>query len=169
MPESFKDISFIIHARIDIPERVANLETVMDYYHDTCTDCEFIIVNDDIEPDSTLKPLYNKYKHTSKFLFFKNDDIYMRTLSFNKGFKESTRPLVIAGDTDVIIHPKHIKKAADIILSGEASHVYPYNGLFVHIKEHIRDFFKEKFTNSILRNEKNNVFEPRSPQSCQFS
>ena len=103
---NLQDVSFIIHVRVDIPERLMNLETVMDFYHATCDNCEFIIVNDDKVPDKRLKKLHSKFGQTSKFLFLQNDDIYLRTLSFNKGFSESTRKAVIAGDTDVIIHPE---------------------------------------------------------------
>lgn len=141
----FKNISFIIHVRIDIPERLLNLTTVLDFYHSQCKNCQFIVINDDKEPDVRLRDLYDKYKENSKFLFLENSDIYRRPMSFNKGFTNTDRPCMIAGDTDVIIHPKYIKKAEEIIISGKAQHVYPYNGLFIHIKEHIRDSFKENY------------------------
>ena len=159
---NFENISFIVHVRVDIPERLDNLTTVMDYYHTVCDNCEFIVVNDDKEPDKRLRPLYEKYGSTNKFLFLENDDIYRRTLAFNQGFNNSTRRLMIAGDTDIIIHPKHIVKAEYLILSGEHNHVYPYNGLFVHVKEHIRDQFKQELDFDIL-NKLKPVQENRYP------
>lgn len=141
----FKNISFIIHIRIDIPERLLNLATVMDMYHEMCDNVEFVIINDDKEPDSRLRPLYEKYGETSKFLFLQNDDIYRRPMAFNKGFTNTDRPTMIAGDTDVLIHPTYLKQAEEKIHSGECQHIYPYNGMFIHIKEHIRDDFKKDY------------------------
>ena len=146
----FKNISFIIHVRIDIPERLLNLQTVLDTYNTYCTNVEFIVINDDKVPDKQLKPLHDKYKNTTKFLFLSNDGIYMRPLSFNRGFSNTDRPLMIAGDTDVLIHPKYIKDAEDLIMKDGYHHVYPYNGMFIHIKEHIRDSFKADYDFSKL-------------------
>ena len=159
---NLENISFAIHIRIDIPERLQNLETVLDYYHSTCDNCEFVIINDDKEPDSRLRSIYDKYKKNNIFLFLQNDDIYRRPLSFNKAFCNSTRPLMIAGDTDVIIHPRYLVKAGNMILGGECNHIYPYNGLFTHVKEHIRDKFKANFDFDILSSVKP-IHENRYP------
>ena len=134
----------MIHVRVDIPERLRNLEIVMEYYHQTCTDVQFVIVNDDKQPDQRLRRLYEKY-NDSLFLYIKNDSTYRRTLAFNKAFNSTNRPIVIAGDTDVIINPLYIKSAADIIMSGEYNHIYPYNGLFCWIKEHIVTEFNKNY------------------------
>jgi len=141
----FKNISFVIHIRIDIPERLLNLETVIDTYNHYCDNVEFIIINDDTVPDKKLKPLCNKYKDTAKFLFLENDGTYMRPLSFNRGFCNTDRPLMIAGDTDVLVHPKYIIAAADLITKDGYHHAYPYNGMFIQINEHIRDSFKSSY------------------------
>ena len=68
MKYNFKDISFLIHIRVDIPERLRNLELVMKYYHTHCDNVEFIIVNDDAIVEPKLKELNEKYPN-SKFMF----------------------------------------------------------------------------------------------------
>ena len=145
MKYDFKNIAFMIHVRVDIPERLRNLELVMDYYYNQCDNVQFIIINDCNQPDDQLRPLASKYGDTSIFSFLKNDGIYRRTLSFNRGFKQTNRPIVIAGDTDVIIHPSHIQEAENKITSGEYDHMYPYNGLFCWAKEPLVEKFKENF------------------------
>lgn len=141
MKYDLKDISFLIHLRVDIPERLNNLKLVLEYYNSTCKNLEFIIVNDDKEPESELSILNKKYEFI-KFLFLKNSSIYKRTLSFNKAFKHTKRKVVIAGDTDVIIDPKFILEGANKIINNEADHIFPYNGLFCNVKYSLVRKFK---------------------------
>ena len=61
MKHDLSNICYMIHVRVDIPERLRNLEIVMEYYHQTCTDVQFVIVNDDKQPDQRLRRLYEKY------------------------------------------------------------------------------------------------------------
>jgi len=151
----FKDISFLIHLRVDIPERLRNLKIVLDYYNSTCYNLEFIIVNDDKEPEQELEDLNKKYKF-AKFLFLKNNSIYKRTLSFNKAFKETKRKIIIAGDTDVIIDPKFILQGANKIINKEADRIFPYNGLFCNVS----NFLIEEFIDSL----EVNVFLGKKPE-----
>jgi len=138
-----KDISFMIHVRIDVQDRLDNLEIVMDYYHSNCENVEFIIVNDDAKPDKRLKFLSERYK-SSKFLFQENSGMYHRTRAFNQASKQTDRPFIIAHDTDVIIHPHNLVECKEFmrknpILGG----VYPYNGLFIHPSDKHKQTIKE--------------------------
>jgi predicted glycosyltransferase involved in capsule biosynthesis len=143
MKYNFKDISFLIHIRVDIPERLRNLELVIEYYHKYCENVEFIIVNDDTVVEPRIKELYKKYPN-SKFMFMENNSTYKRTLAFNKAFLQTDRDIVIAGDTDIIIHPKYIIEGAEVIKSGKANHVFPYNGVFCWVRDNlINEFVKE--------------------------
>ena len=134
-----RDISFLIHVRLDVDERLENLTAVMDYYHEHCINVEFVIVNDDTEPDKRLKSLHEKYGDTSRFLFQQNKDIYHRTRAFNVGSTSTDRPYIIAGDTDVIVHPKHILKSVQILKSDDKiAAVFPYNGLFIELNDKLK-------------------------------
>ena len=141
MKYDFKDLAFIIHFRVDVPERLRNLELVLEYYYNTCKNLEFIIVNDDSKPESKLKEIHNKYKNI-KILFLKNNSFHNKSLAFNSAYKETSRKIIIAHDTDVIIDPKFILEGADKILKGDADFVYPYNGLFCWVKENLVSKFK---------------------------
>ena len=111
----FKDISILIHVQIDVQDRIDNLTGVMDYYYNNCENVQFVIVNDDAEPDNRLKDLYAKYGDTSKFLFQKNADMYHRTKAFNQASTNTDRDFLIAGDTDVIVHPTHLLSCVEMM------------------------------------------------------
>ena len=86
MKYDFKDLAFIIHFRVDVPERLRNLQIVLDYYYDKCKNLEFIIVNDDAQPEKILKEIHKKYENI-KILFYKNKSYHNKSLSFNSAFK----------------------------------------------------------------------------------
>ena len=148
---NFKDVSFMIHVRVDIPARLENLTTIMDYYHHACDNVEFIIVNDDSIPDDRLRNLNETYTD-SKFLFQKNDNIYHRTRAFNAASVNSTRPFIIAGDTDVIVHPKYILQSIDLMRKNDTvAAMHPYNGLFLHVSGDIKqEIIRRKDINFLL-------------------
>ena len=132
----FKDISILIHVQIDVQDRIDNLTGVMDYYYNNCENVQFVIVNDDAEPDNRLKDLYAKYGDTSKFLFQKNADMYHRTKAFNQASTNTDRDFLIAGDTDVIVHPTHLLSCVEMMRDDEnIGAMYPYNGLFIHVSD----------------------------------
>ena len=153
MKYDFSNISFLVHLRVDIPERFRNLQLVMRYYHTVADNVEFIIVNDDSKPYPGLKELKDEFKN-SKFIHVKNDDIYMRPFSFNQAFKLTNRRVIIAGDTDVIVDSKFIDGGAKIILSGSYNHVYPYNGLFCWVKKDLIDKFSQTMSLDIFEQHK---------------
>ena len=145
MKYDFKDISFLIHVRIDVDDRLVNLSTVMEYYHHNCDNVEFVIVNDDKKPDPRLKPLKDKYPN-SKFLFQENDDVYHRTRALNQASLHTYRKIVIAGDTDVIVYPAYILQCQEQIENDSTiAGIYPYNGLFIHVSDDLKaKIIKEK-------------------------
>ena len=120
----------------------------MDYYYANCDNVEFVIVNDDVKPDSRLKHLHKKYGQTSKFLFQQNDSEYHRTRAFNEASKNTNREFLIAGDTDVIVHPEHIIECVTVMKGNDmVGGLYPYNGTFLHVKDKHKQTIKE--TNDI--------------------
>lgn len=144
----FRDISILIHIRIDVDDRLDNLDIVMGYYHANCDNVEFIVVNDDDKPDKRLKSLHKKYGKTSKFLFQDNYGEYHRTRAFNQASKNTDRPFLIAGDTDVIVHPIHILECINVMKGNDkVGGLYPYNGLFLHVKDKHKQTIRE--TNDI--------------------
>jgi predicted glycosyltransferase involved in capsule biosynthesis len=98
-------------------------------------------LNDDKELDKDFKILCNKYN--CKGLFMENSDVYWRTKAFNEMSKILDVKYLIAGDTDVIIDPKFILDAEEqMVRDLSIGIVYPYNGMFIHLKQPMF----EKFT-----------------------
>jgi predicted glycosyltransferase involved in capsule biosynthesis len=132
------ETSFIIHFRRDSDDRIFNLKCILNYF-DTYIDYkELFIINDDSELDNELKNLKEKYPKIS-IGFFKNDDVYQRTLCFNKIAKIANGKVLCFYDTDVLVKPECLQHAQKLIITGELDHVYPYNGLFVGVKKPHRD------------------------------
>jgi len=134
------NIGLMIHFRRDVDDRFRNLKTVLEYYREVSTGLEIIVVNDDIFLDKKIKSLCSQYG--VKGLFMENNDVYWRTKAFNEASKYLNAEYIIAGDTDVIINPKYILKAKQLFEEdNNIGIVYPYNGMFVHVKQDVMNTF----------------------------
>jgi hypothetical protein len=132
------ETSFIIHFRRDSDDRIFNLKCILNYFNTYIDYKELFIINDDSELDHELENLQKKYPKIS-IGFFKNDDIYQRTLCFNKIATIATGKVLCFYDTDVLVKPECLQHAQKLILNGSLDHVYPYNGLFVDVKKEHRE------------------------------
>jgi predicted glycosyltransferase involved in capsule biosynthesis len=130
------NIGLMIHFRRDVDDRFRNLKTVIEYYRKTSSDLEIVIINDDKNLDKDLKNLCSD--NNVKAFFMENDDIYWRTKAFNEASKHLNCEYIISGDTDVIVNAKHLLNASVILKDTPTiGIVYPYNGMFVHLKAEI--------------------------------
>jgi GT2 family glycosyltransferase len=122
----FRDISIIVHCRIDNEERGKNATLVYNFYKDHTTNCQFIFVEDDIENK------LSKYVSTDDIdihLMTNNNDIWHKTGSYNLGAKASSRKYLYFLDLDVIVHPKHICQA----ITTDSDLVIGYNGQAIYL------------------------------------
>lgn len=144
-----EDIALIIHFRRDVDDRFRNLKTVVEFYQQHSKNLEIILINDDKVVDNEFKELCKEYK--CKGFFLENDEIYWRTKAFNHGVNNSKSKYIIAGDTDVIIDPKYLLKAKNILRKNpKIGILYPYNGMFVHVRGDLaNNFFKTKSLDKI--------------------
>lgn len=136
------NIGLMIHFRRDVEDRFRNLETVLKYYRNNSKNLEIIIINDDVSLDSGMKYLCKKYK--CKGFLMENSGIYWRTKAFNEASKILEAEYIIAGDTDVIVSPEFLLDAKDGLYNDPTVGIlYPYNGMFVHLKNKLAvDFFE---------------------------
>lgn len=146
MKTDLNNIGLMIHFRRDVDDRFRNLEMVVKFYRDNSENLKIVIINDDKELDKDLKNLCKKYHCNG--IFMENEDIYWRTKAFNEASKFLECDYIIAGDTDVIVDPKFIIKAKELF-TDTIGIVYPYNGMFVHLKQPI---FEEFIVNQNLLN-----------------
>jgi len=142
MKIDLSDVTLMIHFRKDIEQRLTNLETVMKFYRKYTDNLQIVIINDDHVQDPVLDRLHRTYN--CWVLFQQNSGTYWRTRAFNEASKVSKRKYLIAGDTDVFINPKYILDAIVIFKQNpNVGVVYPYNGMFVLLKDDIsKEFIK---------------------------
>ena len=122
----FRDISIIVHCRIDNEERGKNATLVYNFYKDHTTNCQFIFVEDDIENK------LSKYVITDdidKHIITKNGGNWHKTGCYNTGAKASSRKFLYFLDLDVIVHPKHICQATSV----DSDLVIGYNGQSMYL------------------------------------
>lgn len=140
MKPNLDNIGLMIHFRRDVNDRFRNLEMVVKFYRENSENLQIAIVNDDKELDEDFKRLCKQYD--CRGLFMENSDIYWRTKAFNEMSKILNVEYLIAGDTDVIVDPKYILEAKQLF-GEDTGIVYPYNGMFIHLKQPMFEKFSE--------------------------
>jgi len=138
MKTDLNNIGLMIHFRRDVDDRFRNLEMVVKFYRDNSENLQIAILNDDKELDKDFKRLCKQYD--CKGLFMENNDVYWRTKAFNEMSKILDVEYLIAGDTDVIVDPKYILEAKELFRNNVGI-VYPYNGMFIHLKQPMFEIF----------------------------
>lgn len=134
MKTDLNNIGLMIHFRRDVDDRFRNLEMVLKFYRENSENLQIAILNDDKELDKDFKKLCKQYD--CKGLFMENHDVYWRTKAFNEMSKILDVDYLIAGDTDVIVDPRYLKRAKNCLSDNDITGiVYPYNGLFIHLKQ----------------------------------
>jgi predicted glycosyltransferase involved in capsule biosynthesis len=140
MKTDLNNIGLMIHFRRDVNDRFRNLEMVVKFYRNKTENLEIVLVNDDKELDKDFKDLCERY--SCKGLFMQNDDVYWRTKAFNESSKIMNSQYIIAGDTDVIVDPLYILQAKNLFIENKKlGIVYPYNGMFIHLKQPMFEIF----------------------------
>lgn len=137
-----KDTTFLILVRIDSVDRIENILTVTDLLISDFVTHINVLESSEYN-NGLLKKLLN-YNINYRFQE-DNDPILFRTKLLNQMLKEVSTPFVAIWDTDVIVSPKQIIDSINILKSGEADFVYPYENLFLDIPPIIKKlFFNEK-------------------------
>lgn len=142
MKTDLNNIGLMIHFRRDVDDRFRNLEMVVKFYRENSENLQIAILNDDKELDKDFKRLCKQYD--CKGLFMANHDIYWRTKAFNEMSKILNVDYLIAGDTDVIVDPVFLHEAKyKFEKYGNGRIIYPYNGMFIHLKQPMFEKFSE--------------------------
>lgn len=84
--------------------------------------------------------------------FYKMEKSFERTRMLNDMAMNTNCPIVVNWDCDVFMDPKQILKAVEMIRSGEASGVYPYDGRFLRCnREKYYDRFRKTLSCEIFK------------------
>ena len=128
------DCTLIIPCRIDFPDRLRNLTTVVNYLQKH-VDTNIHIV----EHDNELKvPEELATRDGVSYQFLKSlDPLFFKTLCINDGFKFTNTPYIAVYDTDVLLKIEQLEATMNELRSGKASVIYPYDGTFLDVPESI--------------------------------
>lgn len=121
-----------IPVRIDNAERLMNLSTVIKYL--SPLQCRILVLEADAQPqvrgvcDNDLVD-YNFIEDTKS--------VFHRTHYINKLLLMAKTKLVAIWDTDILVEYNQIVEALQILVQKEATIVYPYDGRFIMLPEHL--------------------------------
>lgn len=133
----FSEISIVTHIRLDTSERLKNIQLRDLFYRNTCINCEFIYIEDDI----TQK--FYEYTSTDTYHLYDNDSEYQRPLCYNIGAKLSNRKFIYFLDADCIIHPKHIIRSTELLTDSNIGAINPYNGTAFYTYYNVKRAFEK--------------------------
>jgi GT2 family glycosyltransferase len=131
----FKDISIIVHCRIDNEERGKNAALIYNFYKDYTVNSQFIFIEDDVD-DKLSK--YVVVGDIDEHIITNNGDNWHKTGCYNIGAKASSRKFLYFLDLDVIVHPKHICQA----ILADSDLVIGYNGQAIYLTYDAKRLFE---------------------------
>ncbi|UGU15234.1 hypothetical protein LS482_16295 [Sinomicrobium kalidii] len=133
-----KDITFFIPIKIDTVNRLENLLAVTEFllkYFDTNINVwEYGCWNNNIL--SKLLPKEVTYRFVEDY-----DPIFHRTRYINDMIKRCNTPYISLWDTDIIVSPRQVVEAVDLLKKGEADFVTPYKDKFLDTSFIIRELY----------------------------
>ena len=134
------DVTFIIPVRIDSPIRLANLLSVVLYYHNIFKTSSFIILEADVE-----SKLYGQFTSDRiKYHFFcDTNKIFHRTKYINMMLDCVNTSISAVWDADAICSSSQILDSVEMLRKSKAVMVYPYNGIFWSVGIAFSELFRQ--------------------------
>ena len=118
-----------------------------EFYRNSCTNCEFVYVEDDTEQK------FHDFNDDDIHHLHVNSDEYCRPLCYNIGADLSNRKFKYFLDADCIIHPAHILKSVELLTADKTiGAVNPYNGTAFYTHYNVKHAFTESTTYDTLNN-----------------
>jgi len=140
------DVTFLVPLRIDSPERMENINTLIKYTF-LHFKTNFIV----LEADST--PKFN-FKYNLEGLLYEfiedEDEVFHRTKWINRLISLSDTPFIAVWDSDAIAPPEQILDAVIGLRTNEAVLSLPYDGRFYSCDRISCDLFKKLLNIEIL-------------------
>lgn len=161
MKIDLKDVTFTIPFRYDSPERLRNINAVVDYLD------HYFHTNISVLEESKEQKFVPSSKCTYEWIQTDNPLMH-RTKCLNIMAKKSTTPFVVNYDTDVFLPIKQYVVATELLRQNQFDMIYPYQGKFTDIMEpFISKIIKENSVVGITENHGNCV-HPNSVGGALF-
>jgi hypothetical protein len=147
------DVSFLIPVRIDSESRLINLLIVTNYLH------KYFKTNILIrEYDQTQKVPVAELPPSCTYHFVHDDDDRLnRTRLDNILIAEAQTPIIAIYDTDVVLPVEQIMQTVEMIRTGNADFVSPYDGEFANIDKVLKGIFLKVLDPALLTINKNKM------------
>lgn len=150
------DITFIYPFRMDIEDRVDNLSLSIRFLRKYCSNLHIVVVEHDKE--SNLSKYPEVLKLIDKYEYINDESVtshtYNKGISINHAVLNLTkRPIIVALDTDTIVHPDYINMARTNInkqASIPVGSVVCYNGTCILTSKKVKDEFRKDLSYSLF-------------------
>lgn len=136
-----KQLTFLLLVRLDTIERLENILSVTAFINSSF-DMKISVLECTSNNNGLLEKLLNK---NIQYSFQEDPDpILYRTKFLNQMIKDVNTPFVAIWDTDVIVPVDQILRALELLRSGEADFVYPYEKQFLDTSPILRKLFLQE-------------------------
>ena len=160
MKQSLKDLTVIISAYVDSPERTINLrrstEYISHHFDTTILICEQ-------GTDYKLTDIPN-----TKHVPIHQPDMFRKQISHNVGAKTATTKVIALYDADVILHPRQISRSVELIVDDRFDIVYPYDGNFYDVPEEYHEEISESKSVECIDTDSCTLFNPNAIGGAVF-
>lgn len=127
---ALRDTAFIVPVRIDSPDRLRNLDLVLTWLDRHFEGHGTLVLEHGraAEAESTVR------ERGAEHVFLRSDGCFHKSHVFNLGLAIADRPYVLLYDCDVLVPPRAIESAIEMLRRDEADYVYPYNGVMLEVR-----------------------------------
>jgi GT2 family glycosyltransferase len=120
---------------VDTPDRFRNLSIVLRFLYTGLKPVELLVIEHGVK--SRCRNLAVQYG--ADYHFLESEGCFYKSRLLNYGVGVARHNTVLIHDADVLVHSEALKKSIEIVASGRADFVFPYNGAMLQIKEHMLD------------------------------
>ncbi len=132
-------VTYLIPIRIDSPERLANLNTVIRFLVEQ-QDATIFILEADVKSQLNLD---DKYKKNCTHWFVEDENpIYHRTRYLNQMSQRVQTPIIAIWDADIIVSPSQIEEAIEKIKNQDSALCIAHNGRVCYLSQPVSNQFK---------------------------
>lgn len=150
-----KDTTILIPVRIDSPDRMNNLHTILRYI-DTYFETNVTVLEIDNSPkvNRDVIPSYMRYSFQ-----YEERAIYYRTYYNNLLLNMCETPYAAIFDTDVVVPPNQLSWAVEYLRHKGMSLVYPFSGGCYFVDNNFSNLFRRQLDFGVLNNYKDSFYE----------
>lgn len=117
-------VSYVFTYRQSTADRLSNLKITLEWLKNF-PNIEVVIVEQDSESRLVL-PSSSNYPFQIKHIFAKNDKLFNRSWGFNVAIRNTTNPILIFGDSDMIIAPNVINETIKLLSTNQFDAISPF-------------------------------------------